>query len=95
VLAQAQQDQLSAFCRSHGIRKAALFGSVARGEARPDSDIDLLVTFTVPQSLLSVVRLERELSAELGHKVELLTEEAISPHTRRRIAPALTVIYES
>jgi len=95
VLAQAQQERLSEFCRSHGIRKAALFGSVARGEARPDSDIDLLVTFTVPQSLLSVVRLERELSTELGHKVELLTEEALSPHVRRRITPDLTVIHES
>jgi len=54
-----------------------------------------LVTFTVPQRLLSVVRLERELSAELGHKVELLTEEAISPNIRLHIAPDLTVIYES
>ncbi|HWR98829.1 MAG TPA: nucleotidyltransferase family protein [Candidatus Methanoperedens sp.] len=95
MLAQARQDRLSAFCRSHGIRRAALFGSLARGEGRSDSDIDLLVTFDAPKSLLSVVRLERELGKELGRKVELLTEEAISPHIRRRIAPDLTVIYES
>ena len=95
VLAQTQQEQLTRFCRSHGIRRAALFGSLARGEDRPGSDIDLLVTFDAPKSLLSVVRLERELGAELGRKVELLTEEAISPHIRSRIAGDLTVVYES
>jgi hypothetical protein len=89
------QQRLSAFCRTHGISSAALFGSLARGEGRPDSDIDLLVTFSAPKSLLTVVRLERELAAELGRKVDLLTEESISPLIRSRISGDLKVVYES
>jgi hypothetical protein len=72
-----------------------VFGSLARGEGRPDSDIDLLITFASPKSLLTVVRLERELGAALGRKVDLLTEEGISPHIRKRIARDLAVVYES
>lgn len=92
---QLNSERLAEFCRNHGIRRAALFGSLARGEGRPDSDIDLLVTFTTPKSLLTVVRLERELGVELGRKVDLLTEEAISPFIRSRIAGDLKVVYES
>lgn len=92
---QFDNERLAGFCRSHGIRRVALFGSLARGEGRPDSDIDLLVTFTTPKSLLAVVRLERELGVELGRRVDLLTEEAISPLIRSRIAGDLKVVYES
>lgn len=92
---QFDNERLAGFCRDHGIRRAAIFGSLARGEGRPDSDIDLLVTFTAPKSLLAVVRLERELGFELGRKVDLLTEEAISPLIRSRIAGDLKVVYES
>ena len=92
---QFDNERLAGFCRSHGIRRAALFGSLARGEGRPDSDIDLLVSFNAPKSLMTVVRLERELGVELGRKVDLLTEEAISPFIRGRIAGELKVVYES
>ena len=92
---QFDNERLAGFCRDHGIRRAAIFGSLARGEGRPDSDIDLLVTFTTPKSLLAVVRLERELGVELGRRVDLLTEEAISPLIRSRIAGDLKVVYES
>ena len=92
---QLNKERLVEFCRNHGIRRAALFGSLARGEGRADSDIDLLVTFAKPKSLLTVVRLERELAAELGRRVDLLTEESISPLIRSRIAGDLKVVYES
>ena len=92
---QLNKERLVEFCRNHGIRRAALFGSLARGEGRADSDIDLLVTFAKPKSLLTVVRLERELAAELGRRVDLLTEESISPFIRSRIAGDLKVVYES
>ena len=95
MIPNVDRERLSAFCRTHDIRRAAIFGSLARGEGRPDSDIDLLVTFAAPKSLLTVVRLERELAAELGRKVELLTEESISPLIRSRIAGDLKVVYES
>ena len=72
-----------------------VFGSMARGEATEDSDIDLLVKFSKGKSLLTLVRLEREISTALDRKVDLLTEAAISPYLRDRIRRELRVIYES
>ncbi|MCX7854859.1 MAG: nucleotidyltransferase family protein [Anaerolineae bacterium] len=87
-------DKLVEICRQHGIVRVGLFGSVARGEATEESDLDLLVEFSRRISLLKLVALERELSAALGRKVDLLTEEAISPYLRDRIRRDLQVIYE-
>jgi hypothetical protein len=70
-----------------------VFGSTVRGEARKDSDIDLLVRFSKRKSLLAVVRLERELSESLGRKVDLLTEGALSPYLRERILNEMRVVY--
>ena len=70
-----------------------VFGSMARGEARQESDIDLLVHFSKRKSLLAVVRLERELSEALGRKVDLLTEGALSPYLRERILNEMRVVY--
>ena len=82
-------------CRAHGTRRIALFGSFVRGEARPDSDVDLIVDFAQPTGFLALVRLERELSEALGRKVDLLTEQAISPHLRDRILSEQQVIYDA
>jgi predicted nucleotidyltransferase len=66
--------------RSFGVRRLALFGSVARGEANPDSDVDLLVEF-VPgeKSFDRFMALTDLLERLLGHRVELVTVEALSP----------------
>ena len=54
-----------------------LFGSYARGENRPDSDIDILVNLEAKITLLQLVKIERELTELLGIKVDLLTEGAL------------------
>jgi predicted nucleotidyltransferase len=72
-----------------------MFGSMARGESTPTSDIDLIVAFSRPKSLLEIVRLEGELSALLGRKVDLLTKGAISPYLREKIMRELKVLYET
>jgi len=82
-------------CRTHGTRKVAVFGSFGRGDAGPNSDVDLIVEFTNPTGLLALVRLERELEEVLGRSVDLLTERAISPHLRDRILREQRVIYEA
>jgi predicted nucleotidyltransferase len=81
-------------CRQNDVSMVGVFGSMARGEAKKRSDIDLLVRFSRRKSLLSVVRLERELSEALGRKVDLLTEAAISPYLRERILKETRILYE-
>ena len=92
---QAVIERIIEVCRAHGARKVALFGSFAKGEAGPDSDIDLIVSFASPTGFLALVRLERELSQTLGRSVDLLTERAISPHLRGRVLSEQQVIYEA
>ena|SRR4249920_1645039 len=66
--------------RQLGVRRLALFGSVARGEARPDSDVDVLVEFAPGQkSFDRFMALSDLLERLLGHRVELVTVEALSP----------------
>jgi hypothetical protein len=82
-------------CRQNDVAMIGIFGSVVRGEATNQSDIDLLVRFARRKSLLAHVALERQLSATLGKKVDLLTEAAISPYLRDKIMQELLVIYEA
>ena len=88
-------NRLVEVCRKHGARKIMLFGSFVRGDAGPESDIDLIVEFLRPTGFLALVKLERELSEAMGRKVDLLTEKAISPHLRDRIQDEQQVIYEA
>lgn len=78
----------------YGASSIGIFGSYARGEERPDSDLDVLVSFRDRKSLLTLVRIERELSELLGIKVDLLTEQSISPYLIDRIKAEMKVIYQ-
>lgn len=80
-------------CKANDVAMVGVFGSMARGEAKEDSDIDLLVRLTRPKSLLSLVALERKLADALGRRVDLLTENALSPYLRDRILGELQVLY--
>ena len=81
-------------CRQNDVAMVGIFGSVARGEATQQSDLDLLVRFAKRKTLLGMIRLERELSAALGRKVDLVTEASISPYIRASIFLDLQVLYE-
>ena len=88
--------QLARFCRAHHIRKLALFGSVLKGTARPDSDIDLLVEFDpdATPSLLDMVAMEQALSAMLGGKrVDLRTPRDLSRYFRDEVVQTAAVQY--
>jgi uncharacterized protein len=69
----------------HGARNLRVFGSVARGEAGPDSDVDFLVDFEPDRSLVDRIRLTNDLAALLGRKVDVMTESAVYWLLRRRI----------
>lgn len=77
----------------YGANRISIFGSYARGEEKPGSDLDVLVEFKERKSLLEIVRIERELSEALGIKVELLTEKSISPYLIAGIKSEALVVY--
>jgi predicted nucleotidyltransferase len=85
--------KLAPICRKYGVSSLAVFGSFARGEARSDSDLDLLVSFAARIGLLGMVALERELSELIGRKVDLQTEAALSPYIKDRILKERQIIY--
>lgn len=85
-------DTIISFMQQHGAEKIGVFGSYARNEAREDSDLDLMVWFREQKSLLGIIRIERELSELLGVKIDLLTEQAVSPYLIDRIRQELRVI---
>lgn len=87
-------DKLINIFRRNNVRRVALFGSFAREDAGPESDIDLLVTFTKRVGLLALVKLEREISEELDREIDLLTENSISPYLKDQILREQKVIYE-
>ncbi len=67
------------------VKSIAIFGSVARDEAGPNSDVDVLVEFNRPAGLFAVVRLRRYLERILGTKVDLATPGALRPQMREHI----------
>ncbi len=73
------RDKIAEFCRRWKITEFALFGSVLREDFRPDSDVDVLVTFTddAKWSLFDHVTMEEELSAIFGRKIDLVSRRAI------------------
>jgi predicted nucleotidyltransferase len=72
--------------RALGVERLALFGSVLRGEARPDSDVDLLVQFSPgAKTYEHFLALSDLIEERLGRRVELVTTEALSPFIGPRI----------
>lgn len=85
---------LADICEANDIEFLGVFGSHARGTATPESDVDLLVRFSKPKSLLDIVRVERLLGERLGRTVDLVTEGALSPYLRERVKAETRKIYE-
>ena len=71
--------------RLRGVESLAVFGSLARGEATPESDIDILVEFNRPVGLFEFIRLKMYLEDLTGRGVDLVTEDAIRPAMREDI----------
>jgi predicted nucleotidyltransferase len=87
--------RLIQICRENDVAMVGVFGSMARGESDPQSDIDLLIRLGRPKSLLSLVALERQISTALGRRVDLLTESALSPYLRDRVLGELRILYDA
>ncbi len=81
----AIQKQIRSILDRHGAKRAAIFGSVARGEAMPDSDVDILVALPEGATLLDLVSLKQELEAALQREVDVLTYNGLHPLLKDRI----------
>lgn len=74
----AHREELDSF----GVEELLVFGSVARGEARPDSDVDLMVRFSRPTGIFALVHLKDYLESIIGRPVDLVTEAGLRPWMR-------------
>lgn len=86
---------LARLCRAHGVRELAVFGSHARAEAGPASDVDLLVEFEPGTSVgfVALSRLRRELEALFGRSVDLVTKRGLKPLIRGEVLASTHVLY--
>jgi predicted nucleotidyltransferase len=82
---QSRRNEIFRIASTHGARNLRVFGSVARGEDSPHSDIDLLVDMDPGRSLLDLVALGQDLEDLLQPKVDILTDGRVHPALRDRI----------
>lgn len=90
------RDRIAEFCRQWCVREFALFGSALRADFRPDSDVDVLVSFdpAAPWSLLDIVTMTDQLRELFGRDVDLVEKEAIrNPFRRHSILTTRRIIY--
>ena len=85
MIAGVTGEQLWEVARRHGVLRLRVFGSWARGCAGPESDLDLLVNVEPGTSLLDMIGLQQALEDLVGSKVDVLTEDGISPYVKERI----------
>ena len=79
--------------KKYGVKSLAVFGSFARGEEKPDSDMDILVEFSRPVGFFAFLDLEQDLTDRLGVKVDLVTKKSLKPKIGKRILDSLVYIW--
>ena len=84
-----RRDEILAAARARGAHSVRVFGSVARGEAAEDSDVDLLVTFDADRSLFDQVHLIADLESMLGRRVDVVAEGGLLERDRHILAEAV------
>lgn len=90
------EEKIAGFCQQWKITEFALFGSVLGDDFRPDSDIDVLVTFAADcgYSLFDLAQIQEELKIILAHEVELVEKQSLrNPFRRHAILNNMEVIY--
>jgi predicted nucleotidyltransferase len=80
-----KRDEIQRIAEKHGAYNVRVFGSVVRGEARPDSDVDILVDVGPTTSSWFPAGLILDLEELLGRRVEIVTERALNPYIREHV----------
>ncbi len=81
----SRREEVLSLAAAHGARRVLLFGSLARGEEREGSDVDLLVEMEEGRSLLDLGGLQQALEELLGLPVDVVTEGSLPPRLRQRV----------
>ena len=89
------EDALAAGCAKFRVQALAVFGSAARGEFQPESDIDLLVLFSegVPVTLFTLIELQAELADLFARHVDLVPKNGLKATLRREVLAEAQVLY--
>jgi len=87
------RDRIVTILKKYDAERIAIFGSYARGEAGRKSDIDILVRFARPKSLIQLVQIEDEITKAVKVPVDLVTEKSVSPYLSPSIRRDEVVIY--
>lgn len=92
---EVDEASLADLCRQYRVRELALFGSAARGEMRPDSDIDLLVEFLpgAKVDLVDYAGLMLDLSKLIGRKVDLVSKNGLKPLIRASVLKEARLVF--
>lgn len=85
----ARRDQIYAIADRYGMKNIGVFGSTARGDARADSDVDLLVDYDAPTGMraLGLLAFAEETETLLANPVDVVTMQSLKPHQLARIIP--------
>ncbi len=91
ALVETRKDDIEALAHRYGISNVRLFGSVARGDSGPASDIDFLVDLPRNATLFDLAGFRRELKAMLGVDVDVVSSRALLPRDRDVLEEAITL----
>lgn len=78
--------------RRYGVKEIGIFGSFVRGEAKENSDVDILVEFERPIGFFKFLELEEYLSNLIGRKVDLVSKKALKPHIGKYILEEVVTV---
>ena len=87
-----KREEILRIAAVHGAHNVRVFGSLARGEAGPESDLDILVKLDPSRSLLDIIAIKQDLEDLLGCEVDVVTEAAISPYIRDQVLKEAIVV---
>jgi hypothetical protein len=85
MITGAEARSILEIAAEHGATRIRIFGSLARGTARPDSDLDLLVDLQPGRDLLDLIAIKQDLEVRLGRRVDVVTERSLSPYMRDQV----------
>ena len=89
---RSKRQEILRIASDHGAKDVRVFGSVARGEVNPDSDLDLLVRLEPGYSLLDLIAIKQDLEDLLSCEVDVVTEAALSPYIREQVLQEATTL---